>query len=377
MSVIFTTANSSLIANSNAMIGKYAHPIKSVIQHESDVCAKNDDLVRALFEVMKSNRYGEAFITQNEFDLFTPTAEGGSIPKVAYSEVKDKLLQHTQFTSQFAISKVMMEDSLINQMRAMAEKFTRSFYRTRNLFATKLLVGAVAGAGENTTVEFGSKGGTQRFDITTADGKALFHKAHGTGDAVESNRFHTVLNTGVEVDAAVLDSALSAAVEAIRNFKDESGNAMGYVADTIMIPGNDRKLESALKKLLGSEYGCAAGGSTGLVNLHYGNWTLIVNPLWQRDVVTAPHSHPMMVFSSAARRNLNGAVFLDRVPLEVTDHMDPGTENYIWNGRSRWSAGFITHKFACLVDILDNDSAVSFDGQNLSGDSAVSTLLTL
>jgi len=164
----------------------------------------------------------------------------------------------------------------------------------------------------------------------------------------------------VRVSPAMVESVISAAVSKVRNMRDENGYPMGYTADTIVIPCDDPALESAVKKVLGSEFLGGEGGMlSGSINLHYGNWNLIIDPLWQRSVAT---SHPMIIFSSAARRNLQAAMFFDRTPLDVSDFVDEATLDYMWTGYARMSAGFVTHKWGCLVDILDSGTTALFDG---------------
>ena len=357
--IIFTTTNSGINETNNAMIGRWETPLRMIIQNESDLCAKNDDLVKALFEVVNSKHFGESFVAQSEFDIFAPTAEGGAAKQDTFKEEYSKFLKSVSFKKQFRITQEMMEDSLTSQVGLKAKKFVRAYYRTRNLFASGILTGATGAS-----VTFGPTGATQTFDTTTADGVALFSKAHESG----SNRFHVIK----ALDTAVVEAAISAAVDTIRNMKDENGRALGYTADTIVIPGNDPKLEAAVKKVLGSEFGNGDGGLlSGSINIHYGNWTLIVDPLWQRTVTT---SHPMIIFSSQARRNLSGAVFLNRKPLTLSAHVDQNTDDYIWNGRSRFTGGFVTHKWACVFDLLDASSTKCYDGGTAAD---VSSALTL
>ena len=47
---VFKTTNSGISGSSpykNSMIGKWETPIRMIIQNESDICAKNDDLAKA------------------------------------------------------------------------------------------------------------------------------------------------------------------------------------------------------------------------------------------------------------------------------------------------------------------------------------------
>ena len=367
--IVFSTTNSGINETNNALIGRYEMPVRMIIQNESDMCAKNDDLVKALFEVHKSNRFGESIITDNEFDIFTPVAEGGAAPGVTYKEVASKDVKHTTFKSQFRITTEMMEDSNINQITVRAQKHTRSYYRTCNMFASALYTGAFGGAdGSKKTVAFGSQTGTQNFDITTADGVALFSAQH----AVSPNRNHYVL-TGA-IDTSLIEAALSAAVDRIRNMKDANGYSMGYTADTIVIPADDPALETAVKKVLGSQFSNGTNGLlSGSISLHYGNWTLIVDPLWTRTVKT---THPMMILSSEARRNLQGAVFFDRKPLTISAHVDQETDDYIWNGAARMSGAFTSHKFAYMIELLDKGTTGLIDG-GVAGTSEESTAVSL
>lgn len=360
--IIFSTTNSGISENNNAMIGKWENPLRMIIQNESDICAKNDDIAKALFFMSKSKHFGESFVAQDEFDVFAPTAEGGKAPQDSYKEIVSKFLKHSTFKKQFRITQEMMEDSLTSQMEMKARKFVRAYYRTRNLFATKILTGATAA-----TVTFGPTGNTTTFDTTTADGKPLFSKAHADG----SNRFHYVMS-GTAIEVAMLEQVISAAIDKVRNMKDENGLPMGYTANQIVIPANDPKLETAVKKVLGSEFGSGNGGLlSGSINLHYGNWELVVNPLWQR---TNNASHPMIISSTVARDNLAGGVFLNRKPLTMSAHVDQDTDDYIWNGNSRFTAGFVTHKWTTVFDLIDKDATTGFDGGTLS---SVSTAITL
>ena len=127
----------------------------------------------------------------------------------------------------------------------------------------------------------------------------------------------------------------------IRNMKDENGEALGYTADTLIIPGNQPKLESIVKKVCGSEG--ALGGNFNDINLHYGNWNVIVLPSWQ------PNDMRVMVMSSEANKNLQGNMFFNRVPLTVTNWVDNHTGNYIWNGRCRFGVGFGSYKHILLA----------------------------
>ena len=60
----------------NAAIGKLETPIKMVIEHESDMQTKKGGICDWLFNVERSNKFGETIVGQNEFDVFRAAKEG-------------------------------------------------------------------------------------------------------------------------------------------------------------------------------------------------------------------------------------------------------------------------------------------------------------
>ena len=54
----------------NGAIGKLETPIKMVIEHESDLLTKKGGIRDWLFNVEKSNRFGETIVGENEFGVF-------------------------------------------------------------------------------------------------------------------------------------------------------------------------------------------------------------------------------------------------------------------------------------------------------------------
>jgi hypothetical protein len=137
------------------------------------------------------------------------------------------------------------------------------------------------------------------------------------------------------------EEALGELAVKIRKMKDESGEILGYTADTIILPGNRPLAEAVAKKVCGS-YG-ALGNGYNDINLQYGNWNIVVMPGWvaEKDMC--------LIMSSEANRNLSGNMFFNRVPLTVTNWVDNHTGNYIWNGRCRFGVGFGTYKHIILV----------------------------
>ncbi len=339
----------------DAAIGKLETPIKMIIEHESDIQKKKGGICDALFNVEKSQRFGETIVNGNEFNIFEAVDEGESPSQENVVETRSKFIEHIQFMKEFAISAEMMEDAnygIAADAKHRAENFVRSYYKTINKICEHALIN-----GSSARSLFA--GAT--IDHTTGDGIPLFYNSHrwglssGSNTGTQSNYFYgdifgTTVGENRVYSTAAFEEGLYKLVAKIRGMKDENGEAMGYTADTIIIPGNNPKLESIVKKVCGSE------GSLGCdyndINLHYGNWNIVVLPNWQ------PTDMRIMVMSSEANKNLCGNMFFNRVPLTVNNWVDHHTGNYIWNGRCRFGVGFGSYKHILMA--VDSDTSVNY-----------------
>ena len=319
----------------DAQIGRLETPIKMVIEHESDLITKAGGVRDWLFNVEKSNRFGETIVSQNEFDVFRATAEGAEAVPDTMRETYKKFIEHIQFTKEFTITAEMMEDAgygVAADAKRRAENFTRAYYKTQNRICEYVLA--------NGTSASGSFAGAT-LDLTAPDGLPLFHASHlyGAGDAqgTQSNFFCGDIFSS----SAAFEEALSELAVHLRNMKDENGDPLGYTADTLILPGNRPNAERIAKKVCGSEG--ATGNGYNDINLQYGNWRVIVLPTWQTS------DDRVMIMSSEANKNLSGNMFFNRVPLAVSNFVDHHTGNYIWNGRCRFGVGFGSYKHILLA----------------------------
>ena len=326
----------------DALVGKYDHKIRGFIEHESNLCEKEKNVLTELFNVEKSNSYSEAFTGETDFDTFMSMGEGQSAENDTVMETFRKAFVHHQFGKTFTITRQMMDDAKFGmgaEMKARPKAFARSFYKTRVDAACQALI-----HGTESEMVFNKA----KIDLTTGDGKALFAKDHPYANPKyskeqQSNYFYA------KIDETTAETVLASLSSKLRNFKDENKNVMGYVADTIIIPCNRPKLEMLLKKTVGSER--AAGNDFNDINTQYGNWTIVVLSNWEAS------DDRFMVMSSSANKTLMGNMFFNRVELDVTSHVDPGTRNYIWNGYCRFGLGFRTWKHIALF--VGSESAVS------------------
>ena len=341
----------------DAAIGRMETPIKMIIEHESDILTKKGGICDALFNVEKSSRFGETIVGGNEFNVFKATAEGEAAEQDTVVETYQKFIEHIQFMKEFVITAEMMEDAnygIAADAKHRAENFARAYYKTMNKICEKALSDAT---GASTSYA----GAT--LDLTTSDGKPLFSKTHTWGSSetamgTQSNYYYgNIFGSGSSrvYSTDTFEEALYALAGKLRNMCDENGDPLGYTADTIILPGNQPKIESIAKKVCGSDG--ALGNGYNDINLHYGNWNVIVLPSWQ------PTDMRVMIMSSEANKNLCGNMFFNRVPLTVTNWVDNHTGNYIWNGRCRFGVGFGTYKHIMLAV----DSATEVSGATALG----------
>jgi hypothetical protein len=195
-----------------------------------------------------------------------------------------------------------------------------------------------------------------KLDLTAPDNKPLFNGYHKYGidqSMSQSNFFWGDIFSSGTADARtpstkVFEEALYELSVKIRNMKDENGEALGYTADTIILPGNRPMAEVIAKKVCGSEG--ALGNGYNDINLQFGNWNVVILPGWQ----TADDR--VMIMSSEANKNLSGNMFFNRVPLSVSNWVDHHTGNYLWAGRCRFGVGFGSYKHILMA--VDSATAV-------------------
>jgi hypothetical protein len=342
---------SKLTGTNNGAIGKLETPIKMIIEHESDLLTKKGGICSWLFNVEKSGRFGETIIGQNEFDVFQAVNEGGGAENDSIDETYRKFIEHIQFMKEFAITAEMMEDAnygVAADAKRRAENFTRAYYKTINKICEHALVNGISKS---------SFFARAKLDLTTADGLELFSSSHKWGSAeggTQSNYFWgDIFSSGASssrnASTGAFEEALGELSVKLRNMKDENGDPLGYTADTIILPGNRPAAETIAKKVCGSEG--ALGNGYNDINLHFGNWNVVILPNWQTS------DDRVMIMSSEANKNLSGNMFFNRVPLTVSSWVDNHTGNYIWNGRCRFGVGFGTYKHILLA--VDAASALT------------------
>ena len=327
---------SAMSGKNDPMFGKFEHPIKALIENESNIYEKRKTILDLLYNVEKSNRYAETTIGESDFDTFQSKQEGQGAENDNVEATFKKTIEHIEFAKEFTITRKMADDARFGMgadMKNKPKKFVRAYYKTRVKLAAQALINAT-----KTSMVFNKA----KVDLTTGDKLTLFHKAHPyytdkMKGKTQSNYFYGEISDS----PATLEDALGVLANKVRNFKDENGEVMEYVADIVIVPCNRPKLETMMKKVVGSER--TVGSNNNDINTQYGNWTLVVLDGWETT------DDRFMVMSKEANENLLGNMFYNRVALDITSGIDQHTRNYFWNGYCRFGVGFNTWKHIALA----------------------------
>ncbi len=320
----------------DSVFGKCQAPIRMFLEKRGEQF-EQQSVVKDVFLMGESSNYGDLMTTMTAMTGFEPVGENGAYPADGVQEGYKKLLEYETWKDSFAISKEIMEDSKLLDLRKQPAAFMTSYHRTREMFGACLYAGAIKG---QSSVVFKGK----KFDINTADGVTLFHKAHPP-KVSGKNQCNLFLN-------AFTVDALGQMETAMQNFRGDNDEILDVAPDTILIP-NVASLKRDVFAAIGADKEPTTANNA--FNYQFGRWTVIV---WTylNQYLTAG-SMPWVLMDSKYNATYGGAVWNDRIQLEVYSHVDHNTDANVWRGRSRFNATFNDWRFAAVGGVAG--------GQNL------------
>ena len=304
----------------DSVFGKCQMPIKMFIEKKAEAF-ENQTVYNLIFKESTSKKFGEKITSMTSMHGFQPVGEGGAYPKDEMQEGYDKTFIHDTFKDSFSITQEMVEDSVTMDLKKKPSAFLNGYYRTRELFGASLLGGAISG---KSAIAFRGK----TYDVTANDGLSLFNTGHTaiTGEcANQSNKFTNAFSA----------DALGRVESAMQTFKDDNGNILAVAPDTIIIP-NIADLKQAVFAAIGADKDPDTANNG--FNYQFGRWNVIVwsylNQFIGADV------QPWLLMDSNYNEDYGTALWLDRIKLAIKSYIDHNTDDNVWNGRARWSAGF-------------------------------------
>ncbi|MFV0413915.1 MAG: hypothetical protein ACK5L3_11750, partial [Oscillospiraceae bacterium] len=141
----------------------------SAVMQDADTEKNTDEeLVKALFNLKKSQKFGERTTGLTSFGNFEIVEEGTEAPLDDLQEGFGKLVVHQQFMKKFVCTAEMAEDADIDTMKTDSANFIRAYKRSRAQFASHALTC------QGSSFVYGAK----PLDRTTGDGECLFSVAH-------------------------------------------------------------------------------------------------------------------------------------------------------------------------------------------------------
>ena len=339
MSVIIR--RSTGLAN-NREWDEWATLLDSVI-FDSEAQRNNyDNIVSALTIEKNSKRWGEKSITMGGLGDFQAKTEGAAATQDDYEQGYEKFVEHATFALEVEISKELKDDNMIDTARQKTINLVQAYKRTRARLTTQAITGAVGAA---TSISFNSA----TIDITTGDGKALFNEAHTLKSVVgttQCNFFSDVLGSTTVV--------LNKAANKMRNFKDDKGNVLGFMPDTVILPGNDPEYEDFVKRVIGSDG--EVGTNNNDINTQRGKWKFVVDPEWTPTISST--NHPVILLSSEAMKALQGTKFYDRTKLDIMTDVDVHSRNLTYNGFARMSITHPNWRHVMMIGSADSSTAL-------------------
>lgn len=331
MNIIFSESSSL----NDSIYGKCQAPIRMFLEKRGEEFEQNS-VLKNLFFMGKSGNYADMMTTMTAMSGFEPVGENGAYPLDGMQEGYQKLLKYQTWKDSFSVSKEMMEDGKLMDMRKQPAAFMTSYNRTRELFGAALYGAAMNGAG---SVTF--KG--VKFDLTGADGSNLFAKEHTpkvSGDK-QCNCFK---------DAFSAD-ALGKLETAMHLFRGDNDEILDVAPDTILIP-EIATLKKDVFAAIGADKDPVSANNA--FNYQYGRWNVIVWPYLNQFVTKG--TSPWVLLDSKYNETYGGAVWNDRVQLEVRSTIDENTDANVWRGRSRFNAAFNDWRFAAIGGVATGNA---------------------
>ena len=311
----------------DSVFGKSQAPIRRFLEKRAEAF-ENKAVYKELFDINPSSNYAEKLTSMTAMDGFQVVGENGAYPVTGMQEGYSKTLEHMTWKNSFSISREIMDDAKLLDLRRKPEAFIAGYHRTRELYGAALIGNALKDARAAGTAASTFKYAGAEHSLLGADNQRVFSKSHPL-----KVKGGTVSNA---YSGAFSEANLGKAETLMQGFVDDNGNTLDIAPDTIVIPN-----DYALKKLVFSVIGADKdpGTSNNGFNYQFGRWNVIVWP-YLNQFVTGSTATPWFLLDSNYNKTVGTLVWFDRVALEVRSQIDQNTDANVWRGYSRFIAGF-------------------------------------
>ena len=322
----------------DSIFGKSQAPIRMFLEKRGEAFEKTS-ILPLLFNMDTSKNWAEKYTSMTSMEGFKPVGENGAHPEDDIQEGFSKTFEHMVWKDRFSISREAVDDSKTLDLTKRPLQFIQGYNRTREKFGAQLFGEGIKG---NTSFKINGK----TFDASCADGLALFSKVHKskTSKSTQSNRFSDAFS----------NDALMALESKMQSFTDDNGQILDIAPDTILIP-NDYQLKKNVFAAIGADKD--PNSANNGFNYNFGRWNVIIWPYLNQFIASG--TMPYVLAASGYNKDCGGAIWLDRVALEVKSHIDDDTDANVWNGYSRFTAGFNDWRAFAVGGVSDGDKLIS------------------
>ena len=318
-----------------SIYGDYQFPIQMFLEKRGEQMEQNS-IVKEMFQMNITKNYGDAMVAMTAMSGFSPVGENGAYPTDSMQQGYDKFLRQETWKDSFALSREIIDDAKMMDMKKKPEAFLVSYMRTREQFGAALFGGAMNG---KQIIKFRNVD----FDTKSADKKPLFDKAHPAKvkGSPQSNFFSNAFSA----------DALGRMETAMQNFKGDNDELLDVAPDTIVIP-NIANLKSAVFAAIGADRDPVTANNA--FNYQYGRWTVII---WNYlNAYVEAGKSPWMLVDSKYNKLYGGAVWNNRVDLDIRSTIDENTDANVWRGYARFNATFNDWRFAAIGGVTGGDT---------------------
>lgn len=302
----------------DSIFGKSQEPIKMFLEKRGEAF-EQASMIKDLFMVTPSKNWGEKFTSMTAMEGFKPVGENGAYPADGMQESYSKFLENVTWKNSFSLSREIVEDGKLMDLKKQPAAFITGYYRTRERFAAALFAAAIQG---KKSIQFQGMG----FSTTGADGLGVFDKAHPSklDEETQCNLFSDPFS----------NDALGAMECAMQDFRGDGKEILDVAPDTILIP-NDHTLKKSVFAAIGADKDPNTANNG--FNYQFGRWSVVIWPYLNQFLPKG--LAPWMLADSRYNQEYGGAVWLDRVNLEVRSELADNDAN-VWKGYARFTAGF-------------------------------------
>lgn len=365
MAIIFNIDEALSLSAFNVL----QEPIKMMLDNQKEAFEK-ESLINKVFAMHTLDAYQEEYRTRTSMGNYEPGYDMEPAKLSDFKEGYSKIWKSTTWRNSFVISKQAVEDNQMMTISTDAMGFVKSYGRTREIFAFGMLAGALTGSYTQGKFTFDCRG------MDTTDGslegtKQLFftndHRPPVTTGRTEkqSNKFHCHVDLTAPNAHLKILNIVGYVENQMINYTDYDGNPTPMAPTTLLVP-NHYAFRNALLAGLKTQY-TEVLGNNGL-NMEFGKWTVLTTPYLNNLKGFSNADQAFIMIDPAANKENLGAVFIDRVPLEVSSWFDQPNEANVWKGRARYSAGFGDFRSMAYVHCGADQMDALYDTGSKSGD---------